>query len=76
MLTCIGLLRSAESRNFLVSLIRGENDTDAVDAVRALAPYRSVDELVQQIARAVEESANSRLRRVFADEFRIDVREC
>lgn len=72
LLTCVGLLRSKESREFLVSLIDGDDETTAVDAIRALAPSRALDELVQRIARAVKESASPRLRRVFEEAFRVD----
>jgi len=71
LLTCIGLLRSTESREFLLSLIRGTDGTAAADAIRALAPYRMMEELSQQVERAVQESGSRRLRRAFEDEFKI-----
>jgi hypothetical protein len=74
LLTCLGLLRSKESRDFLVSLIEGEDEAAAIDAIRALAPYRVLDELVQRMIPAVTASASPRLRRVFEEEFRVELR--
>jgi len=70
LLTCIGLLRSTESREFLVSLIRGPDATEAADAIQALAPYSMIDEVCQQVADAVKESAHRQLRATFEKEFK------
>ena len=70
LLTCIGLLRSSESHAFLLSLIQGANGAAAVDAIRALAPYRCLEELRQRVERAVAETGSTRLRTTFEAEFR------
>jgi HEAT repeat protein len=70
LLTCIGLLRSAESRELLLSLIRGPDSAAAADAIRALAPYGAAEELRQQVEQAVAETGSTRLRAVFEGEFK------
>ncbi len=69
LLTCIGLLRTKPSREFLVALVSGEDDVAAADAIRALAPFRMLDELRQQVEEAVAAADNDRLHAVLADEF-------
>ncbi len=69
LLTCIGLLRSTESRDFLLSLIRGAGETIAMDAVRALAPYRRDEELREQVQQQVALRGCAQLQQVFHQEF-------
>jgi HEAT repeat protein len=69
LLTCIGLLRSQESREFLVSLVKEDSSTAGADAIRALAPYSMIEELREQVEQAVAASSNDQLRAVFDDEF-------
>ena len=75
LLTCIGLLRSSDSHAFLLSLIHGTNGAAAADAIRALAPYRCLEELYQRVERAVEQSGNTQLHATFEGEFRRQARE-
>lgn len=72
LLTCIGLLRSTDSHEFLLSLIHGADRAAAVDAIRALAPFRHLEELHRRVERAVEETGSSQLRSVFGDEFHVE----
>ena len=69
LMTCIGLLRSPESRQFLIAQIDGPDPTAAADAIRALAPYALIEELREAVEAAVENSDSQRLRGVFEDEF-------
>ena len=60
-LTCIGLLRSNESRQFLLALIVGSDATAAADAIRALAPFAADEGLRDHVDTAIRRSANRRL---------------
>ena len=69
LLTCLGLLRSHESRRFLISLITGTDSSAASDAIRALAPFAMIEGLREQAGAAVAESGSERLRAVFEEAF-------
>lgn len=64
-LAAIGILRSDEADEFLLSLIRGANGRDAADALASLQPFlRSVD-LRSKVEAAVREAKNPPLQRMF-----------
>ena len=65
LLTCIGLLRSSKSLEFLVSLVRGSDGAAAGDAIQAIAPYKLIDDVRQQVEAAVIESGNRQLQATF-----------
>lgn len=69
LLTCIGLLRSTESQEFLLALVRGPDSRAGADALHALAPFRTDKELRQRVEQAVEESDHARVRDTFESEF-------
>ena len=54
-LTAIGILRSDEADEFLLSLIRGTNERDAADAMEALAPFAKAGDLQTKVAAAMRE---------------------
>lgn len=68
-LVCIGLLRSAEANEFLLSLIRGPDAKAAADALIALKVHRHSDDLRREIEEAVHQSANAQLVSLFEREF-------
>jgi HEAT repeat protein len=68
LLTAIALLRLPAANEFLLELIRN-GSSGAPDALRALAWYRSVPNVRQQIEAAVQESQNAGLVRLFQSEF-------
>lgn len=70
LLTCIGLLRSNESQQFLISQIDGPDQAAAADAIRALAPFAMLDEVREAVERAVEDTDSQQLQDVFEEEFR------
>lgn len=69
LLTCIGLLRLTAAHEFLLALIDGTDAAAAADAIRALAPYRMLEELTRRVAQAVDRSGSSRLRSLFESEW-------
>ncbi len=70
LLTCIGLLRSTESRAFLLSLIPETDENTAMDALRALAPCRMDGEVCQQVQQLVELRGSAKLKQVYGREFK------
>lgn len=69
LLAAIGLLRSRESREFLVAVVGDKDGAAAADAVRALAPFAPIEELRAAVAAQVETTGNPRLKAVFDEEF-------
>jgi HEAT repeat protein len=69
LLICIGLLRSAEACDFLLSLIESNRLGGASDAIKALKAYGNIGDLRQAIEAAVKASANPKLERVFQKEW-------
>jgi hypothetical protein len=69
LLFCIGLLRSAEARDFLLSLIESNRLGGASDAIKALKAFGNIGDLRQAIEAAVKASANPRLVRLFQKEW-------
>jgi hypothetical protein len=69
LLICIGLLRSSETGEFLLSLITSNHLGGAGDAIKALKPFGNVADLRQRIEAAVNATGNARLARVFEKEW-------
>ena len=69
LLTSIGLLRSPESRLFLLQLVKGPDEQRALDAIRALAPFRMDEQVRRQVETAVEKSGNVQRCQMYAREF-------
>jgi HEAT repeat protein len=69
LLICIGLVRSPEASEFLLSLIKSNQLGGAVDAIRALKPYGKSGDLRQRIEAAVKATGNPRLEKVFEKEW-------
>ena len=69
LLLCIGLLRSTESQEFLLSLIDKRDIRTAADAVKALRLNGPMGELRVQTEAAVEATGSEELIRVFRDEW-------
>jgi hypothetical protein len=69
LLTCIGLLRSSEASDFLLSLIESNRLGAAADAIRALKTFGKTAELKQRIEAIVKAKDESRLARVFDKEW-------
>jgi HEAT repeat protein len=69
LLIAIGLLRSAEANEFLLSLVRGANASHAGDALRALKTHGKSGDLREQIEAAIHESGNPQLAALFEQEF-------
>lgn len=71
LLICIGLLRSAESSEFLLSLIDRRDLQSAADAIKALHVVgRAGEELRPRIQAAVDAIGDVRLKRTFEEEWR------
>ncbi|RCS52841.1 hypothetical protein DTL42_08390 [Bremerella cremea] len=69
LLLCIGLLRSSESQDFLLSLIDARDLRTAADAVKALRLHGDQGEIRQRTEMAVEKTGSEELRRVFRTEW-------
>jgi HEAT repeat protein len=69
LLICIGLLRSPEASNFLLSLIESNQRGAAGDAIKALKTYGKSGDLRQRIEAAVKQANNERLLRLFEKEW-------
>ncbi len=69
LLLCIGLLRSTESQDFLLSLIDKRDIRTAADAVKALRLNGPLGDLREQTETAVEATGSDDLVRVFRDEW-------
>ncbi len=69
LLLCIGLLRSTESQDFLLSLIDARDPRTAADAVKALRLNGELGEIRQRTEAAVEKSRSEELRRTFRSEW-------
>jgi HEAT repeat protein len=59
-LTAIGILRSDEADEFLLSLIRGTNERDSADAIESFAPFAKSGELRTRVDAAVRERSSNR----------------
>jgi HEAT repeat protein len=70
LLTAMALLRQDYATRFLVSLIE-EGANDAAEALRALAPYRAVETIRQEVEAAVNKTQNQELRQLFDRKFRV-----
>jgi len=70
LLTAIALLRQDYATRFLLSLIE-EGGNDAIDALKALAPYRAVDTIRQEVETAVNKTQSQELRNLFDRKFRV-----
>jgi HEAT repeat protein len=68
-LICIGLLRSAEARAFLLSLIETNRLGGASDAIKALKSFGNVGELKHLIEKAVTATGDPRLAKLFQREW-------
>jgi HEAT repeat protein len=64
LLTAIGILRSDEADEFLLSLIRGTNERDAADALSAMQPFLRARELRNKVGAAVGDANKAHLRRL------------
>ena len=69
LLLCIGLLRTPESRDFLLSIIRPSDLKSAEDALKALKLHGTDAEQRQAVDKAIDATGEPRLRRVFLDEW-------
>ena len=69
LLLCIGLLRTPESRDFLLSVIRPDDLKSAEDALKALQLHGTAAEQRQAVEKAIDATGEPRLRRVFVDEW-------
>jgi hypothetical protein len=69
LLMCIGLLRSTEAADFLLSLIESNRLGAAPDAIKALKAFGKSDDLRQRIEAVVKATNNPRLIRVFEKEW-------
>jgi hypothetical protein len=69
LLICIGLLRSAEASDFLLSLIESDHRGAASGAIKALKTYGKSGDLRQRIEAAVLRANNERLSRLFEKEW-------
>ena len=65
LLMCIGLLRSSEASDFLLSLIESNRLGAAPDAIKALKAFGKSVELRQRIEATVNATGNDRLKRLF-----------
>jgi HEAT repeat protein len=70
LLTAIAMLRQDYATRFLLSLIE-EGTTGAADALLALAPYRAVDTIRQEVEAAVNKTQSKELRQLFDRKFRV-----
>lgn len=66
LLLAIGLIRSEESFNFLLSVVRDEGRSAALRALEALAIYAGEERRREQIREAVEASGDEKVREAFA----------
>lgn len=69
LLLCIGLLRTTESQDFLLSLIDKRDIRTAADAVKALRLHGDIGDLRQRTEAAIEATQSEPLARVFQDEW-------
>ncbi len=72
LLVCVGLLRSPESRDFLLSLVRGPDRQAGADAISALKAYAGDRQLREQIQSAVSAIDDRQLAKVFEDQWPLD----
>lgn len=70
LLLCIGLLRSSDSQDFLLSLIHARDLRTAADAVKALRLNGEVEGIRQRTEAAVEATGSNELQRLFQTEWR------
>ncbi|PQO44879.1 HEAT repeat domain-containing protein [Blastopirellula marina] len=68
LLLCVGLLRTTESQDFLLSLIDTRDLRTAADAINAIKLNGEVGEIHQRTEAAVEKTGSEELRQVFLDE--------
>jgi HEAT repeat protein len=68
-LICIGLLRTAEVRDFLLSLIETNRLGGASDAIKALKAFGNVGDLKHRIEKAVNATGDPRLVKLFQREW-------
>lgn len=66
LLLAIGLIRSEESFNFLLTVVRDEGRTAALRALEALAIYTAEERRREQIREAVAASGDEKVREAFA----------
>jgi hypothetical protein len=71
-LICIGLLRSSEACDFLLSLIQSNRLGGASDALKALRSYGNAGELRQRIEATINASGNDRLTKIYQKEWGIE----
>lgn len=69
LLLCIGLLRTTESQDFLLSLIDRRDIRTAADAVKALRLNGPIGDLRERTEAAVKSAESDELLRVFGDEW-------
>jgi HEAT repeat protein len=68
-LICVGLLRSAEARDFLLSLIETNRLGGASDAIKALKAFGNAGDLKHRLENAVNATGSPQLIRVFQKEW-------
>jgi len=66
LLLAIGLIRSEESFNFLLTVVRDEGRSAALRALEALAIYAAEERRREQIREAVEASGDEKVREAFS----------
>ena len=66
LLLAIGLVRSEESFNFLLAVVRDEGRSTALRALEALAIYAVEERRREQIREAVEAFGDAKVREAFA----------
>ena len=67
MLLCIGLLRSAEAIDFLLSLIDTKDLRAAIDSLKALKIHGKMGDLRQRTKAAVEATGDAQLASAFEE---------
>lgn len=68
-LSAVAMLRLDSAIEFLCSIISTENQTAAIDALNALATFKSNSSISEAVATAVRKRNDEKLRRAFAHEF-------
>ncbi len=69
LLVCIGLLRSDEAQEFLLSVVDRKNLRTAGEAIKLLKNWGTTTELRQRIAKAVESIGDADLAAIFRKEW-------
>jgi len=69
LLLAIGLIRSGDAFNFLLTVVRDEGRSAALRALEALAIYAGEEKQREQIRAAVEASGDEKMREAFTTNF-------